>query len=67
MLSSSDSKNLYYHGCHIPRGSFVFCEALFLLSTSREKGSEVQIRRDGMDDVLRVELETKPIMLRDTD
>ena len=33
----------------------------------RERGSEVQIRRDGMDDVLQAELGTEPIMLRDTD
>ncbi|KAM1164645.1 hypothetical protein ACFX13_024764 [Malus domestica] len=32
-----------------------------------ERGSEVQIRRDGMDDVLQAELGTEPIMLRDTD
>ena len=32
-----------------------------------ESGSEVQIRRDGMDNVLQVELGTEPIMLRDTD
>ncbi|XP_050125840.1 uncharacterized protein LOC126603141, partial [Malus sylvestris] len=31
-----------------------------------EKGSEVQIRRDDMDDVLQTELGTEPIILRDT-
>ncbi|KAM1926034.1 hypothetical protein ACFX13_033251 [Malus domestica] len=31
-----------------------------------EIGSEVQIREDGMDNVLQAELRTKPVMLRDT-
>ncbi|KAM1000143.1 hypothetical protein ACFX2A_006928 [Malus domestica] len=32
-----------------------------------KRGSEVQIRRDGMDDVLQAKLGTEPIVLRDTD
>ncbi|KAM1693285.1 hypothetical protein ACFX1X_032882 [Malus domestica] len=31
-----------------------------------ERGSEMKIREDGMDNALQVELRTKPIMLRDT-
>ncbi|XP_050136682.1 uncharacterized protein LOC126612330 [Malus sylvestris] len=36
-------------------------------SLQGEMGSEVQIRIDGMNDVLQAELGTEPIMLRDTD